>query len=80
MYFTLGQRQGIGLGGVKGRDQDSWYVAHKDLQTNELSVVQGAEHLLLYSDGCYVDDIHWINDLLKKHLIAMFRLMPKSSN
>ncbi|MEC7805193.1 MAG: tRNA 2-thiouridine(34) synthase MnmA [Pseudomonadota bacterium] len=62
MYFTLGQRQGIGLGGVKGRDQDSWYVAHKDLKTNELSVVQGAEHPLLYSDGCYVDDIHWIND------------------
>lgn len=66
MYFTLGQRQGIGLGGVKGRDQDSWYVAHKDLKTNELSVVQGAEHPLLYSDGCYVDDIHWINDFTEE--------------
>ena len=66
MYFTLGQRQGIGLGGIKGRDQDSWYVAHKDLKTNELSVVQGAEHPLLYSDGCYVDDIHWINDFTEE--------------
>ena len=66
MYFTLGQRQGIGLGGVKGREQDSWYVAHKDLKTNELSVVQGAEHPLLYSDGCYVDDIHWINDFTEE--------------
>lgn len=66
MYFTLGQRQGIGLGGVKGRDQDSWYVAHKDLKTNELSVVQGAQHPLLYSDGCYVDDIHWINDFTEE--------------
>ena len=66
MYFTLGQRQGVGLGGVKGRDQDSWYVAHKDLKTNELSVVQGAEHPLLYSDGCYVDDIHWINDFTEE--------------
>ena len=66
MYFTLGQRQGIGLGGVKGRDQDSWYVAHKVLKTNELSVVQGAEHPLLYSDGCYVDDIHWINDFAEE--------------
>ena len=66
MYFTLGQRQGIGLGGVKGRDQDSWYVVHKDLKTNELSVVQGAEHPLLYSDGCYVDDIHWINDFTEE--------------
>ena len=66
MYFTLGQRQGIGLGGVKGRDQDSWYVAHKDLKTNELSVVQGAQHPLLYSDGCYVDNIHWINDFTEE--------------
>ena len=66
MYFTLGQRQGIGLGGVKGRDQNSWYVAHKDLKTNELSVVQGAQHPLLYSDGCYVDDIHWINDFTEE--------------
>ena len=66
MYFTLGQRQGIGLGGVKGREQDSWYVAHKDLKTNELSVVQGGEHPLLYSDGCYVDDIHWINDFTEE--------------
>lgn len=66
MYFTLGQRQGIGLGGVKGRDQNSWYVAHKDLKTNELSVVQGAQHPLLYSDGCYVDNIHWINDFTEE--------------
>ena len=36
MYFTLGQRQGIGIGGVKGRDQASWYVAHKDQNSNQL--------------------------------------------
>ena len=51
MYFTLGQRQGIGIGGVKGRDQDSWYVAHKDQQKNELIVVQGGDNPLLFSDG-----------------------------
>ena len=62
MYFTLGQRQGIGLGGVKGRPDESWYVAHKDLDSNELTVVQGSENKLLYSDGCYVDDMHWINE------------------
>ena len=62
MYFTLGQRQGIGLGGIKGKEQDSWYVAHKDLASNELTVVQGNENKLLLSEGCYVDDIHWINE------------------
>ena len=41
MYFTLGQRQGIGLGGIKGKEQDSWYVAHKDTQSKALTVVQG---------------------------------------
>ena len=62
MYFTLGQRQGIGLGGIKGKEQDSWYVAHKDLASNELTVVQGNENKLLLSEGCFVDDIHWINE------------------
>ena len=61
MYFTLGQRQGIGIGGVKGRDQSSWYVAHKDQSNNELTVVQGGDNPLLYSEGCYTEDMHWIN-------------------
>ena len=66
MYFTLGQRQGIGLGGIKGKEQDSWYVAHKDIDSDDLTVVQGSSHPLLYSDGCYVDDIHWINEEVKE--------------
>jgi tRNA-specific 2-thiouridylase len=61
MYFTLGQRQGIGIGGVKGRDQSSWYVAHKDQSNNELTVVQGGDNPLLYSEGCYTEEMHWIN-------------------
>ena len=64
MYFTLGQRQGIGIGGVKGRDQASWYVAHKDQNSNQLVVVQGAENDLLFSEGCYLDEMHWINEKL----------------
>ena len=65
MYFTLGQRQGIGIGGVKGRDQSSWYVAHKDQSANELTVVQGGDNPLLFSEGCYTENIHWINTELK---------------
>ena len=64
MYFTLGQRQGIGIGGVKGRDQSSWYVAHKDQKSNQLVVVQGADNDLLFSNGCYLDEVHWINEKL----------------
>ena len=64
MYFTLGQRQGIGIGGVKGRDQASWYVAHKDQESNQLVVVQGADNDLLFSNGCYLDEVHWINEKL----------------
>ena len=62
MYFTLGQRQGIGLGGIKGKEQDSWYVAHKDIQSKALTVVQGRNHPLLFSDGCYVDNVQWVNE------------------
>ena len=68
MYFTLGQRQGIGIGGIKGKQQDSWYVAHKDLHSNDLTVVQGEKHLLLYSSGCYVEELHLINDMGFEHL------------
>ena len=62
MYFTLGQRQGIGLGGIKGKEQDSWYVAHKDKASNTLTVVQGNNHPLLFSEGCFVEDIHFVNN------------------
>ena len=64
MYFTLGQRLGIGIGGVKGREQASWYVAHKDQNSNQLVVVQGADNDLLFSEGCYLDEMHWINEKL----------------
>ena len=68
MYFTLGQRQGIGIGGIKGKQQDSWYVAHKDLHSNDLTVVQGEKHPLLYSSGCYLEELHLINNVGFEHL------------
>lgn len=61
MYYTLGQRKGLGIGGSAQGDGDAWYVAEKDLATNELIVVQGGEHPLLKSTGliaqklCLVD-------------------------
>ncbi len=62
MYYTLGQRQGLGIGGVKGTDNTPWFVARKDLDKNELVVVQGHEHDLLMSNYLYAEQIHWISD------------------
>ncbi len=61
MYHTIGQRQGLGIGGVKGTGEAPWYVAGKDLQRNVLLVVQGADHPLLYSSSLTARQVHWIN-------------------
>lgn len=60
MYYTLGQRQGLGIGGRKGRAESPWYVAGKNLEQNTLTVVQGHDHPLLYSGGLRAIDAHWI--------------------
>lgn len=62
MYHTIGQRQGLGIGGVAGAKEEAWYVAKKDLNTNELWVVQGGQHPLLFSSTLIAEQIHWINN------------------
>ncbi len=61
MYHTIGQRQGLGIGGLKQFDEAPWYVAGKNLEANELLVVQGSEHPLLFSDHLYVEQLDWIS-------------------
>lgn len=61
MFYTLGQRQGLGIGGQRDGDNEPWYVVDKDLQNNILVVAQGQSHPLLYSQGLICNDIHWIN-------------------
>ena len=61
MFHTLGQRQGLGIGGVKGQPEKAWYVAGKDLQHNVLQIVQGNHHPALFSNALTVDVIDWIN-------------------
>ncbi|MFL0808938.1 MAG: tRNA 2-thiouridine(34) synthase MnmA [Agarilytica sp.] len=63
MYHTIGQRQGLGIGGIAGAKEDAWYVAGKNLQTNELLVVQGGNHPRLFSSTLIAEQIHWINDV-----------------
>lgn len=63
MYHTIGQRQGLGIGGVAGQKEEPWYVAEKNLLTNELIVVQGANHPLLFKQCLTATAPHWINGL-----------------
>jgi len=59
MYYTLGQRQGLHLGGIHGRPELPWYVVGKDLDDNALIVAQG-EHELLFNDGLTATEASWI--------------------
>jgi tRNA-specific 2-thiouridylase len=66
-FYTLGQRQGLGIGGVKERgaargagDHSPWYVAGKDLAANVLQVVQGHDHPALQSRTLWADDCSWV--------------------
>ena len=61
MYYTLGQRQGLKIGGAKGSNGEPWFVAAKDMGKNILTVVQGHEHPMLLSDGLIADQLHWIS-------------------
>lgn len=61
MFYTLGQRQGIGIGGTRGKEQAPWYVAHKDLENNRLVVVQGTDHPLLYASRLVAQDFSWVS-------------------
>jgi tRNA-specific 2-thiouridylase len=61
-FYTLGQRQGLGIGGVKegGGEHTPWYVAKKDLKRNVLVAVQGHDHPWLLSHTLRADDCSWV--------------------
>ena len=59
-YYTIGQRQGLRIGGTRGRDAAPWFVAGKDVADNALIVVQGHAHPLLYRTDVDAVDMHWI--------------------
>jgi tRNA-specific 2-thiouridylase len=61
MYYTLGQRQGLKIGGSRESNGEPWFVAAKDMVKNELIVVQGHDHPLLQSDGLKANQLHWIS-------------------
>ncbi|MDO8909027.1 MAG: tRNA 2-thiouridine(34) synthase MnmA [Pseudohongiella sp.] len=61
MYHTYGQRQGLGIGGLKDYNESPWYVVGKDLDRNVLLVAQGNQHPALFSSALIASQIAWIN-------------------
>jgi tRNA-specific 2-thiouridylase len=66
-FYTLGQRQGLGIGGVKakgaqkgGNEHEPWFVARKDMDKNTLWVVQGHDHPWLLSPSLRAEDLSWV--------------------
>lgn len=61
MFYTLGQRRGLGIGGIKDEPEAAWYVIGKDSVMNELRVAQGNNNPLLFSASLTCSEIHWID-------------------
>ena len=61
MFHTLGQRQGLGIGGVKGYPEAPWYVLHKDMDNNVLYVGQGHEHPWMLSTKLEATQLAWVS-------------------
>ena len=61
MYHTLGQRKGLGIGGLKNAGDEAWYVVDKDVENNELIVAQGHDHPRLFSKGLIASQLHWVD-------------------
>nr|BET44778.1 MAG: tRNA 2-thiouridine(34) synthase MnmA [Candidatus Aschnera chinzeii] len=63
MYHTIGQRKGLGIGGIKNKCNQAWYVVDKDIKNNILVVAQGNLHPRLMSNGLIANNVHWINPI-----------------
>ena len=74
MYHTIGQRQGLGIGGTKAGGDEPWYVLVKDLARNVLVVGQGNDHPWLFSSALLASQIYWVNPL---ELTTPLRLTAK---
>lgn len=75
MYHTLGQRKGIGIGGLAEASEQPWYVVAKDLERNVLIVGQGHDHPLMLSNGLIASQLHWVEP---KNISDKFRCTAKS--
>jgi tRNA-specific 2-thiouridylase len=75
MFHTLGQRKGIGIGGMNNASEEPWYAVAKDMQRNVLVVGQGHDHPALLSIGLTTSQLHWVEPNI---LLQSFRCTAKS--
>ncbi len=61
MFYTLGQRQGLGIGGRKSSNGEPWFTVGKDLDNNVLIVAQGHNHPMLFSDALEATKLDWVS-------------------
>lgn len=59
--YTIGQRKGLGIGGVKNATDEPWFVVEKNLAKNELTVAQGTSNPALLGDQLTLSEISWVN-------------------
>ncbi|MCL2022737.1 MAG: tRNA 2-thiouridine(34) synthase MnmA [Betaproteobacteria bacterium] len=70
MYHTIGQRKGLGIGGLQGSEHEAWFVAGKDVGQNVLYVVQGHDHPALRHDTLTICQTTWIaNEAPREHMV-----------
>lgn len=77
-FYTLGQRQGLGIGGLKNYPDEPWFVAEKNMQTNELLAVQGSEHPLLMSRSLTLSQINWIGEPVGEEIECTVKVRYRS--
>ena len=80
MYYTLGQRRGLGIGGIANHESGSWFVVNKDVNKNILYVAQGEENNYLFHNWARIENVNWLGDIKNKEFIelnAKFRYRQK---
>ncbi|MEC8064168.1 MAG: tRNA 2-thiouridine(34) synthase MnmA [Pseudomonadota bacterium] len=71
-FHTIGQRKGLKIGGVSGKDEQAWYVVAKNIEDNTLIVAQGKDNSLLFSTKLHARNIQWHIDLIPNRLFKAF--------
>jgi len=75
MFHTLGQRQGLKIGGKKGSEEKPWYVVRKSVVNNQIVVAQGNDNPALFCSAAHLESMHWISEKpeLPKQLAVKLR-------
>ncbi len=80
MFYTLGQRKGLGIGGISHHNDGRWYVYRKDVGNNVLHVAQGDQEELLYSDASILEECNFIEPLPEENSECFVKFRYRSKD